>query len=119
MKILFIDERSDTLEFLESSIINFGCKPGIARHRDDIVPMLSNDQYDVVVANGCAKELDVEQQIRKKYPSVFIVFLSGSHKKGTDGPHGADLYLQRPFEVSRLHNIISFPRNRIIGVSST
>jgi DNA-binding response OmpR family regulator len=102
MKILLIDERSDTLNFLCENLVNFGYKTGIAKNKVEIISMLSDDQYNVIVTNDCARELDVDQSIRSEYPLVFAVFLSASDKKEKTENHGVDLYLYRPLEVHKL-----------------
>jgi DNA-binding response OmpR family regulator len=109
MKVLLIDERPDALEFLGESIVNFGYKTGVAKDKTEIVPMLSDDQYEVVLTNGGGRDIDIDQYIRAKYPSVFIVQMTLSHKKEEKEHNGVDLYLRRPFEISKLRSVIRTP----------
>jgi DNA-binding response OmpR family regulator len=109
MKVLLIDERPDALEFLCESVINFGYKTGTAKSGTEIVPMLLDDQYEVVLTNGGCKEIDIQRDVRVKCPSVFIVLLTGSYNKDENNNHGVDLYLRRPFGVSILRQAISNP----------
>jgi DNA-binding response OmpR family regulator len=106
MKVLLIDERSDTLDFFGESINNFGYKTGIAQGRDEILPMLSDGNFDVILTNGGSRGLDIVNQIKEKIPSVFVICMKGSQKDESGLNGGADLYLQRPFRSSRLRQAI-------------
>jgi DNA-binding response OmpR family regulator len=106
MKILLIDERPDAVEFLGESIVNYGYKAGIAKNKSEILPMLSEDRYQVVVTNGGSREFNVDQDIRLKYPSVFVIHLTGSDNQNGNKDLAVDLCLRRPFEVSKLLNAI-------------
>jgi DNA-binding response OmpR family regulator len=109
MKVLLIDERPGTLEFFGESIVNLGYKTGIAMSKSDIFAMLAENQYDIVMTNGASKELDIEKEIRSKYDSIFVVYLSSS-KTAMECTHsGADMYLQRPFVASELRQAIKKP----------
>ncbi|MGZ3577840.1 MAG: hypothetical protein ACXWMI_05190 [Syntrophales bacterium] len=51
-KVLIHDDRPDMPEFLLEIIANHGYKAGFAKDGAEIIAMLSNDQYDVVLTNG-------------------------------------------------------------------
>ena len=68
-KVLIHDERADVPEFLLKIILSRGYKAGFARDGDEILGMLSNDQYDVVLTNGGYKELNTDQHIQLKSSS--------------------------------------------------
>lgn len=106
MKILLIDERPGTLEFLGENIVNFGYKTGVASDKSDIVPMLLDDKYDIVLANNGNGDGDFDELIRSQCPSVFIIHMTLSEEQ-RKGKNGVDLYLERPFESSRLRSAIS------------
>ncbi len=107
MKILIYDERSDTLEFFLESVASFGYKAGIAKDGSEIINMLSNDQYDVVLSNY--KEFDTTQYDRLKSSSTFIIGITDSRNQNIDSK--ADLYLQRPFGTSNFRQAITTPFN--------
>jgi DNA-binding response OmpR family regulator len=107
MKVLIHDERPDTLEFFLESIVNLGYKAVIAKDGSEIVQMLSNDQYNVVLTNGGYRELD--QHIRLKLPSLFVIGITGSHAQNEDMDLKADLYLRRPFGFSKLRQALEKP----------
>jgi DNA-binding response OmpR family regulator len=109
MKVLLIDERSDTLEFFNGSIVNLGYKTGIAKNKSDIFSMLSKDQYDIILTNGASKELNIDKDVRSKYKSVFVIYLSASENKKAHKHSGADVYLRRPFVASELRQAIKRP----------
>jgi DNA-binding response OmpR family regulator len=101
-KVLIHDERPDIPEFLLKIILNRGYKAGFAKDGTEIIAMLSNDQYDVVLANGGYKELNPDQHMQLKSSSVFIIDMKDSHSQSQDVDLRADLYLPRPFLISEL-----------------
>jgi DNA-binding response OmpR family regulator len=103
---LLRDERSDTLDFIHESIVNFGHKVGIAKDSSEILHMLSSDRYDVILTNGGCRELDIDKDIRLKFPSVFIVGIVSSPGQNGNGDVKADYYLVRPFAKSQLWQAI-------------
>lgn len=109
MKVLLIDERPDTLEFFGESMVNLGYKTGIAKDTSEIFSMLSENQYDIVLTNGASKELDIDKDIRSKYDSIYVVYLSASTDKSKSKHSGADMYLHRPFVASDLRQAIKRP----------
>jgi DNA-binding response OmpR family regulator len=104
MKILIHDERTDALEFLMGSIVNYGYRAGIAKDSSEIMNMMSDDRYQVVLTNGSYEELDLEQRIRMKLSPAFIIGIKDPQRSDRDEETdpAVDLCLQRPFEASRL-----------------
>jgi DNA-binding response OmpR family regulator len=102
MKVLIHDERPDIPEFLLEIIVNHGYKAGIAKDGPQIIHMISDDRYDVVLTNGGYRELDRDQCMRLKSSSVFIIGITDSHVRNHDLDSKADLYLRRPFLISEL-----------------
>ena len=102
MKVLIHDERSDGLDFLLESIVSHGLRVSIAKNGPEIINMLSDEQYNVVLTNGGYEELSSDQHSQIKSSSVFIIGITGrqKHEDGMDSK--VDLCLQRPFEASRL-----------------
>jgi DNA-binding response OmpR family regulator len=106
-KVLINDERSDASDFLLKIIVNRGYQAGFAKDATEIIAMLSNDQYDVVLSNGGYRELNRDHHTRLKSPSVFIIVITDSHNKAQD--LNADVYLPRPFLISELWRAIETP----------
>ncbi len=106
MKVLIHDERPDVPEFLLDIIVNRGYKAGIAKDGPEIIHMISDDRYDIVLTNGGYRELDCDQHTRLKSSSVFIIGITGSHIQDHDPDSKADLYLRRPFLISDLWLLI-------------
>ena len=102
MKVLIHDERSDGLDFLLESIVNHGYKASIAKNAPEIINMLTDERYNIVVTNGGYEELDPDQYSQIKSSSVFIIGITGQqkHEEGMDSK--VDLCLRRPFEASKL-----------------
>jgi DNA-binding response OmpR family regulator len=101
-KVLIHDDRQDIPEFLFRTILNRGYKAGFAKDGAEIIPMLSNDQYDVVLTNGGYKELNPDQHMQLKSSSVFIIDIKDSGNHNQDMDLKADLYLPRPLLISEL-----------------
>jgi CheY-like chemotaxis protein len=108
-KVLIHDDRPDTPEFLLNVIVNRGYKAGFAKDGPEIIAMLSNDQYDVVLTNGGYGELNPDQHIKLKSSSVFIIDIKDSHNQNQDVDLKADLYLPRPLLISELWQALEKP----------
>ncbi len=102
MKVLIHDERSDGLDFLLESIVNHGYTAGIAKNGLEIIHMLSDERYDVVLTNGGYEALDPDQHFRIRSSSAFIIGITGRQKREEGMGSKVDLCLQRPFEASKL-----------------
>ena len=101
-KILINDGRPDIPEFLLNVILGHGYKAAFAKDGSQIIAMLSNDQYDVVLANGGYRELNHDQHMQLKSAPIFIIDINDSHEKNQDTDLKADLLLPRPFLISEL-----------------
>ena len=108
-KVLIHDDRLDTPEFLLEIIVNRGYKAGFAKDGSEIIAMLSNDQYDVVLTNGGYRELNPDQHVQLKASSVFIIDIKDSRSQNQDMDLKADLYLPRPFLISELLHALKKP----------
>ena len=109
MKVLIHDERPDKPEFLFEIIVNRGYKVGFAKDSSEIITMLSNDQYDVVLSNSGYRELNPEHHTQLKSSSVFIIEITDSHNHNHDMALKADLYLLRPLLMSKLWQALEKP----------
>jgi DNA-binding response OmpR family regulator len=83
-------------------IVNRGYKAGFAKDGSEIVTMLSNDQYDIILTNGGYRELNPDQYMQLKCSSVFMIDIKDSRNHDQDVDLKADLYLPRPFLISEL-----------------
>ena len=106
---LIHDERPDAPEFLLNIVANRGYKAGFAKDATEIIDMLSNDQYDVVLTNGGYRELNPDHHTQLKSSSVFIIGITDSHKRTQDMALKADLYLLRPLLISKLWRALENP----------
>jgi DNA-binding response OmpR family regulator len=107
MKVLIHDERSDALEFLLEVIVNHGYKAGIAKDSPEIINMLSDERYDVVLTNGGYEKLDLDQRFEIKSSSVCIIGITDEQKCDDEMDSEVDRYLRRPFEASKLWQAIA------------
>ena len=81
MKVLIHNDRPDIPDFLLKIILSRGYKASFAKDGLKIIAMLSNDQYDVVLANGRYKELNPDQHMQLKALPVFIIDIEDSHNQ--------------------------------------
>ena len=101
-KVLIHDEMRGVPEFLLKVILNRGYKAGFAKDGNEIIAMLSNVQYDIVLTNGGYKELNPDQCAQLRTSSVFIVDIKDSRDQNRDMDLKADLCLRRPILISEL-----------------
>ena len=101
-KILIYDERPDKPDFLLETVVNRGYKAIYAKDSAEIIAMLSNDKYDVILANGGYREIDHSQYMLLKSSSVFIIGINESCNRNKDFDFEADFYLPKPFLISKL-----------------
>ena len=101
-KVLIHDDRPDIPEFLLKTILSRGYKAGFAKDGAEIIAMLANNQYDIVLTNGGYKELNPDQLMQLKSASVFMIDIKDSHNQNQDMDLRADLYLPRPLLISEL-----------------
>ena len=104
MKVLIHDERPDIPEFLMGTILNHGYKAGLAKDGPEIMQMVSDDRYDIILTNGGYKDLSLEQRVSLKSSPVFIIGITGSQVQDQDSK--TDTYLKRPFLISDLWLLI-------------
>jgi CheY-like chemotaxis protein len=101
-KVLIQDESPDIHAFLLKLILSRGYKAGFAKDGTEIIAMLSNDQYDVVLTNVEYKGLNPDQHMQLKLSSVFIIYINDSSNQNQDMDLKADLYLSKYFLTSEL-----------------
>ncbi len=106
-KILIHDDRTDKPDFLLNMILTRGYKAGFAKDGSDIIAMLSDDKYDIVLTNGAYKELNPDQHVQLKSSSAFIIDICDSDNWKQDVDLKADVYLRRPILASELWLAIS------------
>ena len=109
MKILIHDERADAMEFLMGSVVNYGYRAGIAKDGPGIMSMLTDERYDVVLANGSYEELDPGQRLQMKSLPAFIIGITEPKRGDEEKDPTVDLYLHRPFLASRLRLALGMP----------
>jgi len=101
-KVLIHDDKPDIPEFLFKTILSRGYKAGFARDGAEIITMLANDQYDVVLTNGGYRELNPDQLMQLRSASVFMIDIKDSRNQNQEMDLRADLYLPRPLLISEL-----------------
>ena len=98
MKELLHYERSDGLDFLLESIVSHGLKVSIAKNGPEIINMLTDERYNVVLTNGGYEELNPDEHSQIKSSSVFIIGITGQqkHEEGMDSK--VDLFCEDPLK---------------------
>jgi len=107
MKILIHDERTDALEFLLEGIVNHGFNAGIAKDGPMVIDMLSGERYNVILTNGSFLKINLDQYFGAKSKPVFIIDIRDTKEQNEAMESKVDLCLQRPFEASKLWQIIA------------
>ena len=107
MKVLIHDDRSDGLDFLLEGIVSHGLRVSIAKNGPEIINMLTDERYNVVLTNGGYEELNPDQHSQIKSSSVFIIGITGQQKHEDGMDSEVDLCLRRPFEASKLWQAIA------------
>jgi DNA-binding response OmpR family regulator len=93
MKILIHDERPDALEFLSESISRFGFEVGVAKDSFEIINLLLDDQYNVVLTNGAYKELNLDQHAKIQSLPVVVIGITDLQKRTREKDSTIQLYL--------------------------
>ena len=106
-KVLINYERSNAPEFLLKLITNRGYRAGYAKNATEIIAMLSNDQYDVVLTNGNYKALNPDHHTRLQSFSVVVIGIMDSRNQTQDLK--ADVYFATPFLISELWRALETP----------
>jgi len=103
MKVLIHEDRSEGLDFLFGMIVKRGYRAGLAKNGPEILDMLSDENFNVILTNGGYRELNRDQHARLKSDSVFIIDIA---EKQSDEDVNANLKLQKPFAISELWQAI-------------
>ena len=108
-KVLIHDDMRGVPEFLFKIILSRGYRAGFAKNGNEIIAMLLNDQYDVVLTNGGYQELNLDQCMQLRSASVFVIDIKDPHSHNEDNDLKADLCLRRPILISELWQTLEKP----------
>ena len=114
-KVLIHDDRPDPPEFLFKVMVNRGYTVGLANDSNEIISMLSDDRYDVVLTNGAYEKVNPDQYMQLKSPSIVIIGIH-SHKKVQDMDLKSHICLQRPLLISKLWEVLEDPDQQVAAV---
>ncbi|HDD44074.1 MAG TPA: response regulator [Candidatus Desulfofervidus auxilii] len=109
MRVLVVDDNVEIREILTKMLAFLGYKTNGAKDSFEAIRILENDHYDVVITDGEMPKMtgfELARFIKKKYPHIFIVGLSGSSECEKFKFAGADVYFNKPVDLPKLHMAI-------------
>ncbi|MDD5170425.1 MAG: response regulator [Syntrophales bacterium] len=120
MRTLVVDDNPMITELLMINMKYLGHEVDKADDGQDAVDLLEERQYDVVITDGYMPKMtgfDLCRFIRSKYPSTYIIGVTGSTNLKEFAEAGANACFPKPFRFSRLQQAIeghfgSLPQRR-------
>jgi len=124
VKTLVVDDNPLITELLMLDMQRIGHEVDTAKDGSDAAELIDERHYDVVITDGYMPKMngfDLCRWIRSKYPSIFIIGVTGSMDLEEFGKAGADIYFSKPFRFSKLRQAIEnhfpFAASSITAVS--
>lgn len=109
MKALVVDDNPMMTELITINMQHIGHDVDTASDGSDAADLLDERHYDVVITDGHMPKMsgfDLCRLIKTKYPSTFIIGVTGSRDLEEFGEAGADIYFSKPFRFSNLQQAI-------------
>jgi two-component system capsular synthesis sensor histidine kinase RcsC len=109
MKLLVVDDNPDILELLSSALRLCGHAVDTARDGVDAVNLQLNNRYDIILTDADMPRMDgfkLCQFIKRQFPDILLIGMSGTWDEKTFRDAGADLCLCKPFRIGDLQHAI-------------
>jgi len=109
MKTLVVDDNPMITELLMLDMQDMGYEVDTAKDGSDAAQLLDEKHYDVVITDAEMPKMsgfELCRFIRSKYPSIFVIGVTGSVNLKEFGKAGADVYFSKPFSFSKLRQAI-------------
>lgn len=111
--ILIVDDEKFLVNNLSELVsVTQEWEPSIAYNAKEAIEIFSNSHFDVLLLDLCLPDMEgieLAQVLSKLDPEVRIIYMSAypEYLKKVKTPQGSDeLVLEKPFDFSRLHNIL-------------
>lgn len=111
-RILVVDDESYIRELIKETLRGRQYKAGTAANGVEALDILSRETYDIVVTDVVMpgmEGLELVKQIRRLYPKVHIIVLTGFPRSADIGDflaQGVDEFLPKPFRGNDLVAVI-------------
>jgi CheY-like chemotaxis protein len=109
MKSLVVDDNPLMTELLIINMKHLGYEVDAAGDGLDAVSKMEGNCYDVVITDGYMPKMtgfELCRFIRSRYPSTYIIGVTGSSNLEEFKEAGADAYFPKPFRFSKLQQAI-------------
>jgi DNA-binding response OmpR family regulator len=109
MKTLVVDDSPMIAELLMLDMQRIGHEVDTAADGSDAAELLDEKHYDIVITDGYMPKMngfELCRLIRSKYPSTFVIGVTGSMDLEEFGEAGADIYFAKPFRFSKIRQAI-------------
>lgn len=109
MRALVVDDNPAITELLMINMKHLGHEVDAAEDGQDAVDLLEVKQYDVVITDGYMPKMtgfELCRFIRSKYPSTYIIGVTGSTNLREFEAAGANAFFPKPFMFPRLQQAI-------------
>jgi len=109
MKIMIVDDNPEVLEVLSSAIRLMGYTVDTALDGSDAINLQLKNRYDVVITDADMPKMDgftLCELLKERFPDLYIIGMSGSHREDAFKAAGADMYLAKPFSIVDLQQAV-------------
>lgn len=111
LKILLVEDDPDVADCLQEFLSEEGFAPHLVRHGVEALDHLECLQYDVILLDCMLPGLngmEVCRLYRRSGGATPIIIITGESRAGNAAVHaGANLYIEKPFELSFLKSAIN------------
>ncbi len=109
VKILIVDDDRNLLALMDDTLALIGYSTTNVSKASEALLLLSKNTYDLVITDINMPEingLELLNQIRKSYPKLPVVLISGAIRPEMAFQAKPDGFLAKPFRISNLEEII-------------
>jgi len=110
MKALVVDDNVLVREVVAGFVKAMGCEAYTVESGEKALDMLATESFDVVVTDGRMAGMsgpELTAIIKRKYPQVLVVGISGNDLEKPFKAAGADAFLLKPVKFENIRKAIS------------
>jgi DNA-binding NtrC family response regulator len=108
-RILVVDDDRHLLNLLTETLGSIGYSTEDARSAKEALEKLSESKFHLIVSDIKMPEMDglkLLSQIRKSYPGLPVIFITGVPRQDITGAANTEGILTKPFRISNLEYMI-------------
>ncbi|MCD6320141.1 MAG: response regulator [Candidatus Desulfofervidaceae bacterium] len=109
MKVLVVEDELALRRVLVEFMRLCGWKVDHAGNAFEALRILKDGHYDVVITDGIMPQMTgpkFTQIIKRRYPEIYVIALTGSDLRKEFTAAGANVYLQKPIDLKLLQNTV-------------